>query len=207
MKYTIALITIFANLTGCSEEPPEEFDRIVLSAFLNVTWTSECVVDINGTDSYIPTLAFTSDGGVLYNSGTGTSSNSYYVEDTTCTVTDAFPVPEIRDSNTFSYTLGKNVIVDGSVAEITDATEIDTTTNTSGGLIPFGVAEFDIFAIKDKVTLYFGNKADLDSGTTIELRPTQLSDSFIYTRQQNGLKHLTQVLRLKIFPVVKMTNN
>ena len=207
MKYTIALITIFANLTGCSEEPPEEFDRIVLSAFLNVTWTSECVVDINGTDSYIPTLAFTSDGGVLYNSGTGTSSNSYYVEDTTCAVTEAFPVPEIRDSNTFSYTLGKNVIVDGSVAEITDATEIDTTTNTSGGLIPFGVAEFDIFAIKDKFTLYFGNKTDPDNGTTIELRPTQLSDSFIYTRQQNGLKHLTQVLRLKIFPVVKMTNN
>ena len=33
MKYIIALITIFAGLTGCSEEPPEEFNRIVLSTF------------------------------------------------------------------------------------------------------------------------------------------------------------------------------
>ena len=187
MKYTIALITIVAGLSGCSEEPPEEFDRIVLSAFLNVIWTSECVVDINGTDSYIPTLVFATDSGVLFNSGTGTSSNIYYLEDTTCTITDAFPVPEIRDLNTFSYTLVNNVIVDGSVAEITEATEIDTTTNTSGGLIPFGVAEFDIFAIKDKFTLYFGNKVDLDSGTTIELRPTQLTadPTVIYTRQQS----------------------
>ncbi len=180
MKYIIALITIFAGLSGCSEEPPEEFNRIVLSTFLSVTWTSGCVVD--GADSYIPTLVFTTDGGSLYNSGTGTSSNSYYFEDTTCTITETFPVPDISDSNTFSYTLGNNVIVDGSVAEITEATEIDTTTNTSGGLIPFGVADYDIFAIKDKFTLYFGNKAELNDGTIIELRPTQLSDSVIYTR-------------------------
>ena len=184
MKYIIALITIVAGLSGCSEEPPEEFDRIVLSTFLSVIWTSECVIDVNDTDSYIPTLAFKTDGGVLFNSGTGTSSNSYYLEDTTCTVNEANPIPVIRDSNTFSYTLGNNVIVDGSVVEITEATEIDTTTNTSGGLIPFGVAEFDIFAIKDKVTLYFGNKADLDSGITIESRPTQLTadPTVIYTR-------------------------
>ena len=182
MKYITALITIFAGLSGCSEEPPEEFDRIVLTTFLSVTWTSECVIDVDGVNSYIPILVFATDGGLLYNSGTGSSSNSYYVGDTTCTVTEAFPVPEIRDLNTFSYSLGNNVIVDGSIAEITEATEIDTTTNTSGGLIPFGVAEFDIFAIKDQFTLYFGNKVDLDSGTTIELRPTQLTESVIYTR-------------------------
>ena len=180
MKYIIALITIFAGLTGCSEEPPEEFNRIVLSTFLSVTWTSECVVD--GADSYIPTLVFTTDGGALYNSGTGTSSNSYYLEDLTCTVNATFPVAEIRDSNTFSYTLGNNIIVDSSVAEITKTAEINTTTNTSGGLLAFGVADYDIFAIKDKVTLYFGNKEDPNNGTTIELRPRQLTDSVIYTR-------------------------
>ena len=183
MKYIIALITIFASLTGCSEEPPEEFDLIVLSTFLSVTWTSECKIDINGVDSYIPTLVFVTDGGALYNSGTGTSSNRYYLEDTTCTVNEAFPVPEIRESNTFSYTLGNNVTVDGSAEEITEATEINTTTNTSGGLIPFGVADYDIFAIKDKFTLYFGDKAELSDGTTNELRPTQLTaETFIYTR-------------------------
>lgn len=180
MKYIIALITIFTGLSGCSEDPPEEFNRIVISTFLSATWTSECV--IVDTDSYIPTLVFTTNGGALYNSGTGTSSKVYYLDDITCTVNAAFPVPEIRDLNTFSYTLGNNVIVDGLIAEITEATEIDTTTNTSEGLIPFGVADFDIFAIKDKFTLYFGDKAELNVGTTIELRPTQLTDSVIYTR-------------------------
>ena len=182
MKYIIALITIFAGLSGCSEEPSEEIARIVTSKLLSTTWTSECVVDINDIDSYIPTLVFKTDDGVLFNSGTGSSSNSYYLDDKTCTVNEAFPVPETRDLNTFSYTLVNNVVVDGSVAEITKATEINTTTNTSGGLIPFGVAEFDIFAIKDQFTLYFGNKAELNDGTTIELRPTQLTESVIYTR-------------------------
>ena len=190
MKYIIALITIFIGLTGCSEEPPEEFDRIVISTFLSATWTAECKIDINDVDSYIPTLVFTTDGGALYNSGTGTSSNLYYLEDTTCTINDANPIPVIQDSNTFSYTLVNDVIVDGSVAEITEATEIDTTTNISDGLIDFGVANFDIFAIKDKFTLYFGNKVDLDSGTTIELRPRQLTadPTVIYTRQWNDVK-------------------
>jgi len=183
MKYTIALITVFAGLSGCSEEPPEEFDRIVLSAFLNVSWISACVIDVDDVNSsYRPKLALTSDGGTLYNSGTGTSSIDYYLDDTTCTVNEANPIPVIQDSNTFSYSLGNNIIVDGSVADITEATEIDTTTNTSEGLIAFAVADYDIFAIKDKFTLYFGNKADLNDGTTIDLRPTQLSESVIYTR-------------------------
>ena len=180
MKYPIALITIFAILVGCSEEAPEEFDRIITSTLLSHTWTSGCVID--GADSYRPTLVFTTSGGVLYHSGNGTSSNIYYLEDTTCAVTEAFPVPETRDLNTFSYTLGNDVIVDGSVAEITAATEIDIATNTSGGLIPFGVADYDIFAIKDTFTLYFGNKTDPNNGTTLELRPTQLTDTVIYTR-------------------------
>jgi hypothetical protein len=181
MKYTIALITILASLSGCSEDPPEEFDRIVLSAFLNNIWRSACVTDVDDVNSsYIPTLVFTSDDGTLYNSGTGTSSEVYYVDDTTCTVNETYPEPEIRDSNTFSYSLGKNVIVDGSVADITEATEIDTV-NTTEGSLDFGAEEYDIFAIKDKYTLYFGNKEDPNNGTTIDLRPTQL-DSVIYTR-------------------------
>ena len=178
MKYIIALITIFISLTGCSEDPPEEYDRIVLSTFLSATWTRECVPE--DENSYIPTLVFTTSGGALYNSGAGISSNVYYLGDTTCTITEAFPVPDVQDLNTFSYTLGNNVIVDGSVAEITEATEIDTATNTTAGLITFGVADFDILAIKDKFTLYFGNKTDLN-GTTIELRPTQLG-TVVYTR-------------------------
>ena len=180
MKYTIALISIFASLVGCSEEAPEEFDRIINSTLLSHTWTSECVIeDLN---SYRPTLVFTSNGGILFDSGNGTSSNIYYLEDTTCTVTEAFPVPETRDLNTFSYSLANDVIVDGSVAEITEATEIDTI-NTTEGSLDLGATEFDIFAIKDTFTLYFGNKTDPNNGTTIDLRPTQLTDTVIYTRQ------------------------
>ena len=173
MKYTIALITIFASLVGCSEEAPEEFDRIITSTLLSHTWTSECVID--GEDSYIPTLVFTSNGGILFDSGNGTSSKLYYVGDQTCTVTEIDPIPVTQDLNTFSYTMGNDIIVDGSVAEITEATEINTTTNTTEGLITFGVADFDIFAIKDSFTLYFGNKDELNVGTTIESRPTQLT--------------------------------
>ena len=180
MKYTIALITIFTILVGCSEEAPEEFDRIIASTLLSHTWISECVIE--EPNSYRPTLVFTSNSGILFDSGNGTSSNIYFLEDTTCSITEAFPVPETRDLNTFSYTLGSGVIVNGSIVEITEATEINTTTNTTEGLITFGVAEFDIFAIKDSFTLYFGNKTDPNNGTTIDLRPTQLTDTVIYTR-------------------------
>ena len=181
MKYTIALITIFSGLTGCAEEPPEEYDRIIISTLLSTTWTAECAPDDEDADSYIPTLVFATDGGVLYNSGTGTSSEVYYLGDLTCTVTEAAPEPEIQNLSTFSYTLGSNVIVDGSIAEITEATELDTV-NTTEDSADLGATEFDIFAIKDKYTLYFGNKAELNDGTTIELRPTQLTESVIYTR-------------------------
>lgn len=186
MKYTIALITIFAGLSGCSEEPPEEYDRIIISTLLSTTWTAECVPDDEDAGSYIQTLVFATDGGVLYNSGTGTSSEVYYSGDLTCTVTEVAPEPEIRNLSTFSYTLGNNVIVDGSIAEITEATELDTV-NTTIDSADLGATEFDVFAIKDKYTLYFGDKEGLNNGTTIELRPTQLSESVIYTRQQNNL--------------------
>jgi len=181
MKYTIALITIFAGLTGCSEDPPEEYDRIIISTLLSTTWTAECAPDDTGVNSYISTLVFATDGGILYNSGTGTSSDVYYLDDLTCTVTEAFPEPEIQNLNTFSYTLGNNVIVDGLVEGITEATELDTV-NTTVDSSDLGATEYDIFAIKDKYTLYFGDIEGLNDGTTIELRPTQLSGSVIYTR-------------------------
>lgn len=175
MKYSIALITICAGLAGCSEEPPEEYDRIVISTLLNATWISECLVD--GANSYIPTLVFASAGSASYDSGTGSSSKIYHTGDTTCsTIT-----PEVVDLYTFSYSLGNDIIVDGSVAEITDATEIDTV-NTTEESVDLGATEYDIFAIKDKYTLYFGNKDEPYNGTTADLRPTQLSDTIIYHR-------------------------
>jgi hypothetical protein len=175
MKYTLTLIAVLISLAGCSEELPEEYDRIVISTLLNATWTTACVID--GENSYIPRLTFTTNGGENYDSGTGTSSNIYHTGDTTCATID----PEIQDINTFSYSLGENVIVDGSVDELTEATQIDTV-NTTAESTDIGAEEYDIFAIKDKFTLYFGDKTDLTNGTTADLRPTQLTDAVKYTR-------------------------
>lgn len=175
MKYNIALMTVFIGLTGCAEDPAEETARIVTSTLLSTTWTSECVID--GTNSYLPTLVFATYGGASYNSGTGSSSKIYHTDNTTCSSFDA----EVQDINTFSYVLGNNVTVDGTIAEITLATEIDTV-NTTEGSADLGATEYDIFAIKDKYTLYFGDKTDPSNGTSADLRPTQLSDSVIYTR-------------------------
>lgn len=175
MKYTFTLVAVLISLAGCSEESPDEYDRIVMSTLLNATWKTECVVD--GENSYLPTLTFSSNGGKNYDSGTGTSTNIYHTGDTTCATFD----PEIQDINTFSYSLGENVTVDGSINELTEAMEIDTV-NTTEGSADIDAEEYDIFAIKDKFTLYFGDKTDPTNGTTADLRPTQLTDTVIYFR-------------------------
>jgi len=175
MKYTFTLVAVLISLAGCSEESPDEYDRIVMSTLLNATWVTECIVD--GENSYLPTLAFASNGGKDYDSGTGTSTNIYHTGDTTCATSD----PEILDINTFSYSLGENVIVDGSIDGLTEAMAINTV-NTTEGSIDIGAEEYDIFAIKDRFTLYFGDKTDPTNGTTADLRPTQLTDTVIYTR-------------------------
>ncbi len=179
MKHLFAYIIIFTALpvilTGCAEEQSAEFDRIVTSTLLSATWSSECVID--GVNSYKPFLTFTSFTGDLYDSGTGSSSNIFHTENTTCSSI----TPETIDINTFSYELGVDVVVDGSVAELTEAIELDTT-NTTEGSADIGAMEFDILAIKDRFTLYFGDKSDPASGSSADLRPTQLSDTEIFTR-------------------------
>jgi hypothetical protein len=178
MKYIFTLTAVLFTvsvISGCSEELPEEYDRIVSSTLLNFTWTTDCIAD--GEDSYIPTLSFTSDGGENYDSGTATSSNIYYRGSTTCVSS----VIETLDISSFSYRLGDYVIVDGTVGELTQAMQIDTV-NTTEGSTDIGAEEYDIFAVKDKYTLYFGDKTDPTNGTTADLRPTQLTDDIIYTR-------------------------
>ena len=179
MRHLFAYITIFAalpiTLIGCSEEQSAEFDRIVTSTLLSATWSSECVID--GVNSYLPVLTFTSFTGNLYDSGTGTSSNIFHTDNTTCSSI----APETVDINTFSYKLGADVVLDGSIAELTEAIELDTT-NTTEGSADIGAMEFDILSIKDKFTLYFGDKSDPTNGSTADLRPTQLSDTIIFTR-------------------------
>lgn len=178
MKYIFTLTAVFFTfsiISGCSEELPEEYDRIVSSTLLNFTWTADCIAD--GEDSYIPTLSFASDGGENYDLGTATSSNIYYRGSTTCVSS----VIETLDISTFSYSLGNYVIVDGTVGELTQAMQIDTV-NTTEGSVDIGAEEYDIFAVKDKYTLYFGDKTDPTNGTTADLRPTQLTDDIIYTR-------------------------
>jgi len=178
MKYITTLTTILISssiITACSEELPENYDRVVSSTLLNFTWTTDCIVD--GEDSYIPTLTFASDGGENYDSGTATSTNIYYRDSTTCVSSTV----ETLDISTFSYRLGEYITVDGTVDGLTEAMEIDTV-NTTEGSADIGAEEYDIFAVKDRYTLYFGDKTDPTNGTTADLRPTQLTDDIIYTR-------------------------
>lgn len=175
MKYTIALMTAMLSIAGCTEDPPEEYDRIVTSTLLNGTWNTGCVID--GTNSYLPVLTFASTGGKFYDSGTGTSSTLYHTDNTTCSTFE----PEVLDLSTFSYTLKDEVTVDGSVAELSEAMQIDTV-NTTEGSVNIGAEEYDIFGIKDKYTLYFGDKSGTNDGSTTDLRPLQLTDTNVFTK-------------------------
>ena len=175
ISFPITALVTALTVSACSEELPEDYDRVVSSTLLNFTWTTDCIAD--GEDSYIPTLAFSSDGGENYDSGTATATNIYYRGSTTCVSS----VVETLNISTFSYRLGAYVTVDGTVDELTEAMEIDTV-NTTEGSADIGAEEYDIFAVKDRYTLYFGDKTDPTNGSTADLRPTQLSDDVVYTR-------------------------
>jgi len=164
-----------AALSACAEDQSPEFDRIVLSALLSQTWVRDCVID--GDNSYLPTLTFTSNGVESFNSGSGSTSNITHTDNTTCSSL----IPETLDITTFDYTLVNDITVDGSIEGIIEATELDMVDTTEDSA-SIGTAEFDIFAIKDKYTLYFGSNEDPYDGTTIDSRPVQLSDSIIYIR-------------------------
>jgi hypothetical protein len=158
MKKILALSLALTALTGCStSDSTDEILSTITHALLNGTWKSECVID--GSTSYIATGTF--------NDGKATFKATTY-SDTTCTTMSAD-----EPAQTSTYTIGKDVTVDGSVAGITTATELDLI-DTTPGASPAGEKSYNIFAIKDLITLYAGDDTGANDGTTVAKRPTKL---------------------------------
>ena len=162
MKKIIALSAIVIGLAGCSsDDPAANLSSTLTNALLNGTWASGCVDDT--PDS----LQITA----MFNNGTGSVSITKFVGDTTCDPANLATV----ENETFTYTIGTDVTVDGSVAGITTATQVDFT-DTTAGSPDIGTIDYDIFAIKDLITLYIGDTDGANDGSTAALRPIVLMD-------------------------------
>lgn len=167
MNKIMALCAILIGLAGCSssDDPAADLSATLTNALLNGTWASDCFVDASDSFTVIAT----------FNDGNGTTEITNYIGDTTCTNISFI------ENETFSYIFGNDVTVDGSVAGITTATQIDVTDTTIGSPT-LGEIDYDIFAITNLITLYIGNTNGVNDGSTAALRPTQL-DNTPFTKQ------------------------
>lgn len=162
----IVISAIVIGLAGCSSSDDvtvPSIDGSITGLLLNGTWASGCIID--GTDSFTVIATF--------NNGNGTLEVTGYIGDTTCAIANLTFV----EKETFSYILGSDVTVDGTVAGITTATQIDVTDTTDPNSPDFGTIDYDIFAITNLITLYAGNTDGVNDGSTAALRPTQLDDT------------------------------
>ena len=167
MKKIIAISTIVIGLAGCSssDDPAANLNSTLTHALLDGTWLSDCFVE--APDSFKVSATF--------NNGSGSVSFTNYFGDTTCTTVSNI------ENETFTYTIGSDVTVDGSVEGITTATQIDFTDTTVGSL-NIGTITYDIFAIKvdpnlaAPSTIYVGDDSGVNDGSTAALRPTQLQN-------------------------------
>ena len=162
MKKILALAAII-GITGCaSDDPTADLSATITNALLNGTWVRIC--EITGASSSF-------DVTLTLNEGNGTFIlNSY--PNLACASTGT------ADLNlSLTYTFGKQVTVDGSVAGITSASEIDF--DFTGG-----APSFDLIAIDNLTFLYFGD-TDTDpnfDGSTVAKRAIKL-DSAPYILQ------------------------
>ena len=157
MKKILLVSAILSTLAGCSSDDPVPTSEDITHALLNGTWLQNIdKCEAAGAISYLTQLTF--------NNGTGEETLLEYANET-CTGTG-----NPLSSQDITYTFGDDVTVDGSVDGITAAHQINIT-------YPSRV-EYNIFAIKDLITLHTGAQ----SMTTPETRPTQLSD-ITYTVQ------------------------
>lgn len=168
MKKLLTLV-IAVGLTACSsddsnlipEDPATNISATITNALLNGNWLRTCVV--SGPASY--------DVSATFSDGIGSLFATEY-SDTTCSTTSM-----IGTTVDFTYTIGNDVTLDGSVAGITTVSEINF---DFGG----GSLSFDLAAINNLTILYFGD-TDSDAnfnGDTLDKRAIKLDPTF-YTRQ------------------------
>lgn len=174
VSVSVALLSILNGCGGGSSSSSNNNGSgtgVVTAALMNGTWVSDCHLDddeiaMTGL-TYVVII-------VTINSGTLSGlSNSYANNDTACT--GAFTAIPSADISTF--TLGENISLDGSVAGVMAATEIDI---FNPGFPPD--TTFEIVAIKDN-KLYLGDLEGSFNGTSDALRSVQLDGVYFYTRQ------------------------
>ena len=168
MKKILFLSTVLAvsaGFSGCSSDSAPAATTTapittspatpLTNATLNGTWIGNCFDD--GAPPWVRLS-------VLLDNGNATVTVTSYSDDT-CT-----NVSMIDALITATYTLGAVVTVDGTVAGITSATQIDTIQIT--GVSP-GQKSYDIYAIVGN-KLYVGDDSPPNDGTTPATRPIKL---------------------------------
>ncbi len=159
MKKIILLSAILAGLAGCSssDDAPTAVSGTVTAAELVGTWLIACEAEAGGSFNVAATLTAT----------TGEIAVSTF-DDAICT-----PITQNgMETDTFSYTLGADFALDGTVASITTGTELDSIdTNTL-------VSSFDSIALVG-TSLYLGDdEADpAKDASSPAARPTTLDDT------------------------------
>lgn len=156
MNKIIILSTILAGLAGCSSSDgdPTNVSATVTTAQLIGTWRTACQDEDPG--SYNASLTFNDTSAIIV-------INTF--SDAGCQTPIAIGI------GSFTYTLGADFTLDGTVAGITTGTEIDFTDDATTE------TDYDSIAIVGDL-LYLGDDgADpLKDTTTPDKRPTKLDD-------------------------------
>lgn len=159
MKKIIIVSAILAGLAGCSSSDtstPASVSGTVTTAQLIGTWLIACEAEAAGGSI---------DGSVTLTATTGDVEINIY-DNANCTSQNGM------EMDSFTYTLGSDFALDGTVAGITTGTELDSIdTNT---LVP----SFDSIALVG-TSLYLGDdEADpAKDASTPAARPTKLDDT------------------------------
>ena len=171
MKKIIILSAVLVGLAGCSssDDAPPSVSGTVTAAELVGTWLRACEADASLGGSFDLMLTLTATDGIV-------NINMY--NDATCSPLAQFGM----DIETFTYTLGADFALDGTVAGIITGTELDST-DTLLGSPDFGVITYDSIALVG-TSLYVGDdEADpLKDASTPAARPTKL-DALPFVKQ------------------------
>ena len=159
MKKVIILSAILVGLAGCSssDDTPSNISATLTTAELVGTWRIACEADPAGGGSHdISVTLTTTNGDVAFTQ----------YSDANCQTVS------MVENESFTYVLGPDFTLDGTVAGITTGTELDSTVTTPGGT---GETDYDVIAVVG-TSLYIGDdEADpLKDASTPAARPTTL---------------------------------
>ena len=163
MKNILVLSAILAGLAGCSssDDAPSGVSATVTTAQLIGTWLLTCEAD--GAGGSI-------DGSVTLTAATGDVEVNVY-DDANCQTVNMI------EMESFTYTLGADFALDGTVAGITTGTELDST-NTTPGSLNLGEITYDSIALVGTSLYISDDEADpLKDGSSPAARPTKLDDA------------------------------